>query len=122
EGTLAYTPPNRNTGAWNAEEEAWRFSPSGEVDVVCEWYSNGEFYSDNPNDQITVTGDTCVEARVTYPGCGGVDLVLSKDYCVKVALEIVLDQPEDIKECLIDVAYEDINLFDKSDEAIVTLL
>lgn len=121
EGTVAYTPPGRNTGAWDAVEEAWRFSPSGEVDVVFEWYINGEFYSDNPNDQITVTGDTCVEARVTYPGCGGDDLVLSKEYCVKVAPEIILDQPEDIKVCLIDGQYDPINLFDKSDEAVATL-
>lgn len=121
DGSEAITPPDRNTGTWSAQEEAWRFSPSADTTVEFGWYINGEFYSDNPNDQITVTGDTCVEARVTYPGCGGEDLVLSKEYCVKVAPEIVLDQPEDIKVCLIDGQYDPINLFDKSDEAVATL-
>lgn len=121
DGTQATIPPGRNVGTWEAHEEAWRFTPSADTTVEFGWYINGEFYSDNPNDQITVTEDTCVEARVTYPGCGGDDLVLSKEYCVKVAPEIVLDQPEDIKVCLIDGEYEEINLFDKSNEAVATL-
>lgn len=121
DGTVAYTPPGRNTGAWDAVEEAWRFTPNGETTVDFGWYVNGEFYSDNPVDQIIVTEDTCIEARVSYPGCGGDDLVLSKEYCVKVAPEIVLDQPEDIKVCLIDGEYEPINLTDKIPEAIDTL-
>lgn len=121
DGTVAYTPPGRNTGAWDAVEEAWRFTPSGETNVEFGWYVNGEFYSDNPVDQIIVTEDTCIEARVSYPGCGGEDLVLSKQYCVKVAPEITLDKPEDIKVCLIDGEYEPINLTDKIPEAIETL-
>lgn len=121
DGTLAYTPPGRNTGAWDAEEEAWRFSPNGETSVEFGWYVNGEFYSDNPNDQITITEDTCVEARVTYPGCGGDDLVLSKEYCVKVAPEIVLDKPEDIKVCPVDGEFAPIDLTQKIPEAVETL-
>ena len=27
DATLGYTPPNRNTGAWTADHEAWRFKP-----------------------------------------------------------------------------------------------
>ncbi|HLV45877.1 MAG TPA: gliding motility-associated C-terminal domain-containing protein, partial [Flavobacterium sp.] len=121
DGTLAYTPPGRNTGAWDAEEEAWRFSPNGETSVEFGWYINGEFYSDNPNDQITITEDTCVEARVTYPGCGGDDLVLSKGYCVKVAPEVVLDKPEDIKVCPVDGEFAPIDLTQKIPEAVETL-
>lgn len=121
DGTVAYTPPGRNTGAWDAVEEAWRFTPNGETTVDFGWYVNGEFYSDNPVDQIIVTEDTCIEARVSYPGCGGDDLVLSKEYCVKVAPEITLDKPEDIKVCLIDGEYEPIDLTDKIPEAIDTL-
>jgi hypothetical protein len=29
DGSLASTPPGRNTGAWNASQEGWRFAPSG---------------------------------------------------------------------------------------------
>src|SRR5690606_4939833 len=31
DGTQAYFPPERNTGVWGAELEAWRFSPSGDT-------------------------------------------------------------------------------------------
>ena len=27
DGTVGYTPPNRNTGPWSADDEAWRFKP-----------------------------------------------------------------------------------------------
>ncbi len=122
EGTVAYVPTGRNTGNWDATEEAWRFSPSADTTVEFGWYINGEFYSDNPNDQITVTEDTCVEARVTYPGCGGEDLVLSKEYCVKVAPEIDLDEPLDVKVCLEDGVHDPLNLGEKIPEAIKTLM
>ena len=119
--TAGTFPPGRNIGTWEAQEEAWRFTPSGETNVEFGWYVNGEFYSDNPNDQITITEDTCIEARVSYPGCGGEDLVLSKEYCVKVAPEITLDKPDDIKVCVVDGEYEPINLTDKIPEVIEAL-
>lgn len=122
DGSQAITPPGRNTGTWSATEEAWRFSPSAPTTVEFGWYINGDFYSNNPNDQITVTKDTCVEARVTYPGCGGEDLVLSKEYCVKVAPEINLDEPLDVKVCLEDGVYDPLNLGEKIPEAIKTLM
>src|SRR5690606_11874347 len=28
-GTIGIAPPERNTGAWSAQEEAWRFTPDG---------------------------------------------------------------------------------------------
>lgn len=122
DGTVAYVPPGRNTGNWDAQEEAWRFTPSADTTVEFGWYINGELYSNNPVDQITVTEDTCVEARVTYPGCGGEDLVLSREYCVKVAPEIDLDEPLDVKVCLEDGIYEPLNLEEKIPEAIKTLM
>src|SRR5690606_35902673 len=53
--------------------------------------------------------------------CGGDDLVLSKEYCVKVAPEVILDEPEDIKVCPVDGEFEPIDLTQKIPEAVNTL-
>ncbi len=37
-GTQALTPPNRNTGSWTAQEEAWRFQAIGDSLCNVTWY------------------------------------------------------------------------------------
>src|SRR5690606_32302141 len=61
-GTEAYIPPNRNTGAWSAIEEAWRFTPSGTPNVVFEWL---EQIGPNPEDVVVVTNDTDLNVCIT---------------------------------------------------------
>ena len=40
-GTSGFTPPNRNTGSWSAQNEAWRFTPDGIPIYTINWFENG---------------------------------------------------------------------------------
>ena len=122
EGTEAYTPPNRNTGTWEAHNEAWRFSPNGaQVPVEFAWYMNGEKISEDLSHRVTISGKNktyTFEARVTLPGCeGGEEVVLNKNFTVKIGEEVVLSKPEDIIYCIENLAEEDLpRITDNYDE------
>ncbi|WP_219621690.1 hypothetical protein, partial [Vibrio fluvialis] len=53
-GTVAYTPPGRNMGPWNAHEEAWRFSPDAESTAEFLWEKDDEFFSTDAEIDIQV--------------------------------------------------------------------
>lgn len=101
-GTVAEAPPGRNTGVWEAVEEAWRFSPSGETDVTFSWYANGQLISNNSHHSITIEDDTDFKAVVSYPGCGAEDLILTKEFTVKVSEEPIPTKPKDIHLCVVE--------------------
>ena len=42
-GSIGYCPPNRNTGPWSANQEAWRFTPSGNTTSTINWYDASGF-------------------------------------------------------------------------------
>lgn len=90
EGTLAYTPPGRNTGNWTAENEAWRFTPNGETTVDFAWYANGEIIGTDQEMEYTINETTHFEAVISYPGCGGEDLELRKPFTVRLSEQIIL--------------------------------
>ena len=75
-GSAATVPPGRNTGAWTAHNEAWRFIPNGGDPVyTVTWYegqgTNGPVVG--TGDVITVTppGTTYYTARLQYHACNG---------------------------------------------------
>lgn len=53
DGSAGVSPPGRNTGAWSASNEAWRFTPSGPSIVSVAWYE----------------GSTQVSTGATYNAC-----------------------------------------------------
>lgn len=56
DGTQAVTPPNRNTGSWTTQEEAWRFQAIGDSLVNVTWYE-GNTTADSAeiaNNQYTI--------------------------------------------------------------------
>ena len=76
-GTLGYTPPNRNTGSWSASQEAWRFTPSGPSICSVNWYESGISTPIGNSDTITVCplNTTNYIAEVTYNRCDGIQVV-----------------------------------------------
>ena len=74
-GTAAVVPPNRNTGAWTAHEEAWRFVPTGVPNYTVTWYQGPDITGPvvGTGDVITVTppGSTYYTARLQYTACNG---------------------------------------------------
>ncbi|MBL0328955.1 MAG: gliding motility-associated C-terminal domain-containing protein [Bacteroidetes bacterium] len=75
-GTIAYTVPGRNSTAWTATNEAWRYTPNGVATYTINWYvlpSNTLVGTGSP---ITVTPpagqpSTSYYAQITgTSGCG----------------------------------------------------
>ena len=65
-------PPGRNTGDWAAQNEAWRFIPSGpEMDVQVEWFdADGLRVGTSQNLDVCPREDTFYDVEVTYEICG----------------------------------------------------
>ncbi|MDN3708776.1 gliding motility-associated C-terminal domain-containing protein [Myroides ceti] len=120
-GTLAYTPPGRNTGSWSTTEEAWRFKPNGETNVTFGWYANGALISTDPQHQITISETTNFEARISYPGCGDEDFEIVKAFTVKVSEEVIATQAENIELCVFQGEIPEVNLRDKDSEVLAQI-
>lgn len=99
-GTEAYSPPGRNTGAWNAQNEAWRFKPNGDNSFEFGWYVNGLKISEDLNTIVTLTEDSVIEARVTFTDC--TTLILSEDYKIDFIENIDGKDMKDIIVCALD--------------------
>ncbi|MFH0893380.1 MAG: gliding motility-associated C-terminal domain-containing protein [Bacteroidota bacterium] len=70
-GTVGFTPPGRNTGAWSTSNEAWRFMPNGAPNYVFGWYQGGVLISTSPSLSVTPAGTTAYEAQIVYTNCDG---------------------------------------------------
>ncbi|MDR2121528.1 MAG: hypothetical protein LBP34_00245, partial [Flavobacteriaceae bacterium] len=68
-GTVGISPPGRNTGEWEAHEEAWRFLPSGNTTVTVQWYENNKLIGTGNPITKPLSGDTRYKAVVTYNLC-----------------------------------------------------
>ena len=78
DGTRGITPPGRNTGAWTAHEEAWRFIPAGQAHYEITWYLGTDTTAATgvvlgTGDLLTVTPShtTQYTARLQYTACNG---------------------------------------------------
>ncbi|AYO58247.1 hypothetical protein CO230_08990 [Chryseobacterium sp. 6424] len=74
DGTLGYSPANRNTGVWEANGEGWRFSPAGNtVSPVIEWYAADNTRIGTGNSlNVCPQQSTTYTARAMYNICGSV--------------------------------------------------
>jgi len=104
DGTVAFTPPGRNTGAWTATEEAWRFTPNGNLTSQIAWIVNGD--EDNPvSTTATATinptpeATTTVTARVSYNLCNGDVIVRESNFSIKVETEVPQLSVKDVTKC-----------------------
>ena len=70
-GTIAHVPPGRNTGPWNTQNEAWRFTPDGNSTVEFTWLRDGVVVSNSPTVNVCFNQDTNMTAQAVYTGCGG---------------------------------------------------
>ncbi|MGX7667936.1 choice-of-anchor J domain-containing protein, partial [Flavobacterium pedocola] len=98
-GTTAYVPAGRNTGAWSATNEAWRFSPNAPAPVALEWIQNGVVIGTNSNVIVNVTDDTTVTAQATYTVCDGSNVVISNDIEIVVTEELPTLDPLEMNAC-----------------------
>jgi gliding motility-associated-like protein len=83
--TLAFTPPDRNTGLWEATDEFWRFTPSlGTDDYVFEWYEGGTFIGNDDTVSVSPTETTIYTAAITYNLCTGGSTIVTDTVVVEV--------------------------------------
>ncbi|WP_405573130.1 T9SS type B sorting domain-containing protein [Winogradskyella sp. Asnod2-B02-A] len=87
DGTIAATPPNRNTSIWSASNEAWRFSPNGIPVTSVEWRDESNALI-STGDQITICPEqsTNYTATVTYDMCVGPDIILNDNINIEIDL------------------------------------
>jgi gliding motility-associated-like protein len=109
DGTLAYVPPGRNTGAWTipaSDPELWRFVPNynpQQISFNFNWYNNNTntLVGSNQSINVCVTEDTefKVEAEFDDPNTG--QHYILRD-TINVFFQNTLGQPDlgnDIQEC-----------------------
>ena len=71
-GTVAFTPPERNTGVWEATDEFWRFTPSqGTPDFTIEWFDGATSVGTGDTVTVAPTTTTTYTAAITYNLCTG---------------------------------------------------
>jgi len=70
-GNLGYTPPGRNTSQWTANNEAWRFTPSGPPNYAVAWFEGTTQIGNTPTINVCPSQTTTYTAKVTYTSCDG---------------------------------------------------
>ncbi len=86
-GTVAYTPPNRNTGNWTGFLEAWQFVPSSGLpsdNYTFTWLDDaGAPISNNQTINVCPAVTTTYTAQVEYtPDCGFPMSVVTMDVII----------------------------------------
>lgn len=116
-GTTGLVASGRQTGPWNASNEAWRFTPTGAPNVTVNWYDQNGFLGSGVD--MTVCPSESVQtyaADAVYTKCDGTNITVS-DFvtvtCAAVMLpvewldfEAVLSTDERKVDCIWQTASE----------------
>ena len=79
-GTVAFTPPGRNTGVWDTTDEFWRFTPSlGDPDFTIEWFDGETSVGTGETITVAPTETTVYTAAITYSLCIGGTATITDD-------------------------------------------
>lgn len=85
DGSQGIAPQSRNTGIWEAYNEAWRFSPEGTTAIPSvEWKDSNQNLI--PSSEVSPKSSTTYYVNVSYAGCTPVTLsdefqiIFSPDY------------------------------------------
>jgi len=85
-GTVAFTPPGRNTGVWAVTEpESWRFAPAeGTPNYTFEWLDGVTSLGNTETITVSPLVTTTYTASVTYELCTGGTSTVTDDVTVTV--------------------------------------
>jgi gliding motility-associated-like protein len=70
-GANGTTPPGRNTGPWSANNEGWRFTPSGAPNFEVNWYDGGTLVGTGTTVNVCPSATTTYDAEAVYTNCDG---------------------------------------------------
>ncbi|MGX7666176.1 T9SS type A sorting domain-containing protein [Flavobacterium pedocola] len=97
-GTIATAAPGRNGGNWSATNEAWRFTPNGNVVVpTITWFEDGNAIGTGATLNTCSTVQETYTAQVSYMNCAAT--VLNDSYTFTPMPQINGGQPNDIVLC-----------------------
>ena len=89
DGTLGYTPPNRNTGDWSASTEAWRFVPSANQSYSIAWFDqDGLSLGSGPDVTVCPNINSSYSSTVTYTACDGSEVSDSDQITISVINQV----------------------------------
>lgn len=78
DGTIGYSPSDRNTGEWEANNEAWAFSPSGAaINPVYSWFdSKGRAVGTGKTVSVCPENNEIYKVLAKYAACGNFNFTL----------------------------------------------
>jgi hypothetical protein len=82
DGTIGYAPPGRNTGAWSATDEAWRFTPDGTPNFTVSWWQGATLIANSDSVTVCPTSTTQYTAQIEYVCCNGSIVTVTDDVSV----------------------------------------
>ncbi|KIA82932.1 hypothetical protein OA84_05020 [Kaistella solincola] len=87
DGSLGYSPPNRNTGIWSAQKEAWKFTPAGSPVVpTLSWYNSAnEKIGNGEKISVCPVKNEIYTVKIEYPVCGTIANILQDEFPVTFA-------------------------------------
>lgn len=97
DGTDGIAAPGRNTGRWEAQNEAWRFTPDGDSTAEFFWEKDGEFYSTEAKIDVQVSETVTYTAKAKYEICGD-ETVLYKEFKF-VKEDFIMGTPAELVDC-----------------------
>ncbi len=84
--TTAYTVPGRNATQWTAQNDAWRFTPSGTPNFTLTWYdSAGTQLSNTGTVQVCPSTSQSYTAQAVYSNCDGTQTTVSDNVFVGIS-------------------------------------
>jgi len=113
DGSLGYSPINRNTGVWAANQEAWKFTPNGAVvSPVIEWYdSTNKLLGTGKSFTVCPEENTKYYTKAIYNVCGS-PLVFTEQIDVNFAPDFPLAKNYTKVFCISSGSQENINMDD----------
>jgi len=100
-GTTGYTPPGRNTGPWSANNEAWRFTPSGPPNYVVTWYDQAQnVLGTGLTLNVCPTGSTTYTGEAVYQHCDGTVVTVTDNVTVNIAGGFTTNQNTTPESCV----------------------
>ena len=101
EGTLATFPQYRNTGNWNAINEAWRFKPNGAsvTPAAYTWFADNAIVGTEPTLTVCPTATAMYSVAIQYMRCDGNLATTSAPTTVIVEAPANIQNPVDLHMC-----------------------
>lgn len=94
------TPPGRNTGPWTANNEGWRFTPSGPPNYVVTWYDGGNnVVGTGLTVNVCPTGTTTYRGEAVYQHCDGTNVTVTDNVTVNIAGGFTTNQNTTPESC-----------------------